>query len=205
MQSRTLLISLAAIAVGALVALLIFGQQLTGPLSRSGPIVTGKALVGGPFSLLDHHGRRVSEKDFAGRYMLVYFGYTYCPDVCPAELQVMSEGLRLLGDKQAREITPIFITIDPKRDDVTQMASYVANFHPRLVGLTGTEAEITKAAKAYRVYFAKVTGDGADDDAYTMDHTSIIYLMDSDGAYLAHFPHGTSAPKMAERLAKLIR
>lgn len=208
MRLKVLLIATAFLLAGVLLALLMFERQLPALLGGARQITTGKALIGGPFSLLDHKGRRVTEKDFRGRYMLVYFGFTYCPDVCPAGLQVISEALRMLGEEKAQKVVPIFITVDPERDTVEQMASYVKNFHPRLVGLTGSAKEIAAAASAFRVYYAKVAAEGgangASDD-YTMDHTAITYLMGPDGAFIAHFSHGTSAPDMARRLGQLIR
>ncbi len=162
----------------------------------------GKALVGGPFSLTDHTGKRVTEKDFAGQYMLVFFGYTYCPDVCPIELQIMTAAMELLPKRAQDRIQPIFITVDPVRDTVPVMAEYVANFHPKLIGLTGTEAEIAAAAKAYRVYFQKA-GDGEQD--YLMDHSSIVFLMSPTGDYVSHFSVGVAPEDMARRLQDLVK
>lgn len=191
-----MLIVVAAFAIGAILALVLRGDlgRLVSGFGQSG----GRALVGGPFTLTDHTGKRVSETDFAGRYMLVYFGFTYCPDACPAGLQLIGETMERLGAK-ARQVVPIFITVDPERDTVAQMSAYVANFHPQLVGLTGTLEEITDAARAYRVYFAKVEDDSSG-DGYSVDHTSIIYLMDRTGAYVTHFRHGMTSEEMAKRI-----
>lgn len=179
----------------AAVALTLAGVAATfllrdAPLQQS----SGKALVGGPFTLTSHTGERVSDSKFRGRYMLVAFGYTYCPDVCPAELQIMSAALDELG-KDAEEIQPIFITIDPERDTPAVLKDYMTNFHPRFVGLTGTPEEIAAAARAYRVYYAKAKDSGTTD--YLMDHSSIIYLMGKDGEFLKHFPYGTDAKSLA--------
>lgn len=162
---------------------------------------SGTALVGGPFALTSQTGERVSDSAFRGRYMLIAFGYTYCPDVCPAELQVMSAALDELGSK-ADAVQPIFITIDPERDTVTQLKDYMTNFHPRFVGLTGTPEEIADVARAYRVYYAKAKDGGATD--YLMDHSSIIYLMAPDGSFVKHFPYGTDAKSLAEGIAAAI-
>jgi protein SCO1/2 len=137
-----------------LAALVIAGTAYYIANQPRGPISIGTALVGGPFSLTDHTGRKVTDKDFLGKYMLVFFGYTYCPDLCPTELQVMSAALDKLGAK-ADDIQPIFITFDPQRDTPEVLKLYISNFHPRLVGLTGTPEEIA-AAKAYRVYYSKL-------------------------------------------------
>ncbi len=199
MKPRIIIFAAAAFIVGALAAFVAI--NLTG--KASGPVVSqvsGKALIGGPFTLTDHTGKTVTEKDFAGGFTLVYFGFTYCPDVCPTELQIMTAALEQLGDK-AEKVTPVFISVDPKRDTVEQMASYVTNFHKRLVGLTGTPEQVKAAAKAYRVYYAEVK-DETSSAGYTVDHSSIVFLMGPKGDYLAHFSHGTSPQKMAEGIAK---
>ena len=163
---------------------------------------TGTALVGGPFTLTDQTGKKVTEKDFLGHYMLVFFGYTYCPDVCPTELQVMSAALDGMGSK-ADNIQPIFITIDPQRDTAEVMKQYVANFYPRLMGLTGTPEEIANVAKAYRVYYSKVDSKSGGDD-YLMDHSSIVYLMDTHGTFLKHFTYTTDAAELAKAIEAAI-
>lgn len=166
------------------------------------PAITGTALIGGPFALTDHTGRRVTEKDFAGRYLLVFFGFTHCPDVCPAGLQVMAAALDQLGPK-AEGVVPLFITVDPGRDTPETMKAYVSAFHPRLIGLTGTEADIKAAAKAYRVYFKRVD-DPQSPINYSMDHSAFIYLMDRSGAYVTHFRHSASPDEIAERIGPLL-
>ena len=163
---------------------------------------TGTALVGGPFTLTDHTGRKVTEKDFLGKYMLVFFGYTYCPDICPTELQVMSAAIDSLGTK-ADTIQPIFISVDPGRDTPDILKQYVANFHPRLVGLTGSPDEIASVTKAYRVYFSKVENKSTP-DAYLMDHSTIIYLMDPQGKFLKHFTYSTDAAALAKAIEAAI-
>ncbi|MGY0571457.1 SCO family protein [Bradyrhizobium sp. RDM12] len=154
--------------------------------------------VGGPFALTDHTGKARTDRDFRGKLMLVYFGFTYCPDVCPTDLMAIAQTLDLLG-ADADKVQPLFITVDPERDTAEHLADYVGMFHPRLIGLTGDLDAIRAAADAYKVYFAKVaTGKDADD--YTVDHTAYIYLMDRDGKYLGFFPPGTSAERMVEIL-----
>ncbi|GMO44355.1 hypothetical protein TM233_64880 [Bradyrhizobium sp. TM233] len=152
--------------------------------------------VGGPFQLIDQTGKPRSEGDFRGRLMLVYFGFTYCPDVCPTDLMAIGQALEQLGP-DAEAVQPVFITLDPERDTAEHLAEYVPLFHPRLLGLTGSPEAIGAAAEAYKVYFARIPiGKGAND--YTVDHTSFIYLMDRDGKYLGFFPPGTSAERMVE-------
>ncbi len=151
--------------------------------------------VGGPFELIDHSGRTRTEQDFRGRLMLVYFGFTYCPDVCPTDLQAIGLAMDKLGADSAN-VQPLFVTVDPERDTPAHLAEYVKLFHPRLIGLTGSAEAIRKAADAYKVYYARV--DLNKDAGYTVDHTAFIYLMDRDGDYLGFFPPGTSADRMVE-------
>ncbi|WP_082747705.1 SCO family protein [Bradyrhizobium macuxiense] len=150
--------------------------------------------VGGPFTLTDQAGHERTDRDFRGKLMLVYFGFTYCPDVCPADLQAIGLALDKLG-RDGNQVQPIFITVDPERDTATHLADYVPLFHPRLIGLTGSAEAIRKVADAYKVYYARVPLDAGD---YTVDHTAYIYLMDRDGNYLGFFPPGTSADRMVE-------
>jgi protein SCO1/2 len=151
--------------------------------------------VGGPFELIDHSGHARTERDFRGQLMLVYFGFTYCPDVCPTDLQAIGVAMDKLG-AEAADVQPLFVTVDPERDTPTHLADYVKLFHPRLIGLTGSAEAIRKAADAYKVYYARV--DLNKDAGYTVDHTAFIYLMDRDGNYLGFFPPGTSADRMVE-------
>ena len=186
--------------IGGLSAVLLRGSD-GWPGAGVSAITSGKALIGGPFSLIDHDGKAVTEASYAGSYLLVYFGFTACPDICPSGLQVMSEALDRLGDK-ARRVTPLFITVDPERDTAEQLKAYISSFHSSLVGLTGTPEQIATAAKAYRIYYARVDDGGG---GYTMDHSAIFYLMGPDGQFLTHFAHTTSVDKMAETLAQHVR
>lgn len=159
--------------------------------------------IGGPFTLTDHTGKSVTDADFRGKYMLIYFGYTYCPDVCPTELGVMTQALDQLGPK-SEQVQPIFITIDPDRDTVAHMKDYVSLFHPRLVGLTGTPEQVREAARAYRVYYAKAPQKDGKADDYLMDHSSFIYLMGPDGKFVGVYPGGTTADKIVQDLSSRI-
>lgn len=167
---------------------------------------SGVATIGGPFTLVDQTGKTRTEQDFRGQYMLIYFGYTYCPDVCPTELQAISNAMDLLPEDTARQVQPIFISVDPERDTVAAMADYVPHFHPRLIGLTGTLEQTSAAAKAYRVYYVKAFEDGEpkDSDSYLVDHSSFIYLMGKDGAYIRHFNYGETPEKIAEGIEKVV-
>ena len=153
------------------------------------------ASIGGPFELVDHTGETVTEESFDDRYLLVYFGYAYCPDICPTELLIMGQAVDELGDL-GEEVQPLFITVDPARDTVEYLAEYVPSFHPRLVGLTGSHEQIHTAARAYRVYYRLNEPD--EHGNYLVDHTSYIYFMDPDGDYLTHFVFGQGPEKMAE-------
>ncbi|TDR90461.1 SCO family protein [Enterovirga rhinocerotis] len=147
--------------------------------------------VGGPFSLLGHDGRRHAPEEFRGKLMLVYFGFSYCPDICPTDLQEMSRAIELLGPAGG-DIQPLFITVDPERDTAEHLKTYVSLFHPRLLGLTGSLDEIRRVARLYKASFQKAdTPDG-----YTVDHSAYVYLMGRDGAYLGFFPPNTPAERM---------
>ena len=198
MKRKELLIILLAVVVMGAAVWVMTDQLMPGSkASRS----AGKAAVGGPFALTNHLGERVTEKTFAGKYMLVYFGYTFCPDVCPTELQIISEAMELLGD-DADKVTPVFITVDPERDKVEVMKDYVAVFDKRLVGLTGTPEEIKNTAKAYKVFYQAAKGE--DPVNYLMDHSSITFLMDRNGQYAAHFSYNSKPEKMAERIRAIL-
>ncbi len=159
---------------------------------------SGQVSIGGPFSLTDQDGRAVTEKDFAGKLMLIYFGFTACPDICPTGMQTIAIALDDLGE-DAQKIAPILITVDPERDNPAVMKDYVASFHERMVGLTGTPEQIAAVAKAYRVYYQKVQLPGSSLD-YSVDHSGFIYLMSRDGKYLAHFRHNSTPEEIAKRL-----
>ncbi len=200
MSSRTMALILGGLVAGAALALVAVNQQAPPSTSTPATQTTGKALIGGPFTLTDQTGKRVTEKDFLGRYMLVFFGFTNCPDICPSGLQVMSAALDKLGNK-ADIVTPVFITLDAARDTPEKMKAYVKSFHPRLTGLTGSEAEVAAAAKAYRVYFQKIEDDKTP-GSYTYDHAAIIYLMGKDGAFVTHIPHTTDVEQVVDALNK---
>ncbi len=203
-----------AVVAAAAVGALWYMAPTPGP-DRPTITSSGTAAIGGPFQLTDTTGKQVTDKTYAGKYLLVYFGYTYCPDTCPTDLTLMSRAMDLLG-KDGGAVQPIFITIDPERDTVQEMASYVSHFGPSLVGLTGTPEQIAAVARAYRVYYRKAparqgdTGDTAGgaragDDDYLMDHSSFIYFMGPDGAYIDNFAPGTTPKDMANRIREILQ
>jgi protein SCO1/2 len=200
MRARLIAFIVAGFLIGALAGaavLLITTPQGGQPVQSS-----GTALVGGPFSLVGTGGKPVTDRDFRGRYMLIFFGFTHCPDICPAELQVIAQALEQLGDK-AKNVVPIFITLDPERDTPEAMGNYLKSFGPNFVGLTGSPEAIAAAAKAYRVSYAKVEDKESAAD-YGVDHSALVYLMDPKGRYVTHFSYGLSAEQMAEKLGKLL-
>jgi protein SCO1/2 len=153
--------------------------------------------IGGPFVLTDQNGKIRTEADFHGKLALVYFGFTYCPDVCPTDLAQMAFAVDQLG-AVGEMVQPIFITVDPERDTAEHLEEYLSAFHSRFVGLTGDATAIRAAARAYRVYYQKVASDGGSD--YTLDHSAFMYLMGRDGEYLGFFPPGTSAERLTEAI-----
>jgi len=198
MRARLIAFVIAGFLIGAIAGagvLLLATPQGGQPVQSS-----GAALIGGPFSLVGGDGKPVTDRDFRGRYMLIFFGFTHCPDICPAELQVVAQALEQLGDK-AKNVVPIFITLDPERDTPEAMANYVKSFGPNFVGLTGSPEAIAAAAKAYRVAYSKVENKESTGD-YSVDHSALVYLMDPEGRYVTHFSYGLSADQMAEKLGK---
>ena len=158
-------------------------------------LMWGKEPVGGPFALVDQHGRTRTDAEFRGKLVLLYFGYTRCPDVCPADVLSITLALQALGERAAGA-QPIFVTLDPERDTSELLADYLESFDPRWIGLTGDLAAIRKLALDYKVWFAKARGAKGDD--YTIDHTSFIFLVGRDGKYIGFLPPGTGPERIIE-------
>ena len=194
--------ALIAAFLGGLV--ILGGGVFLGLASRDTPRGAAGTLlasaIGGPFRLVDQNGKTVTDADLKGKWSLVYFGYTHCPDACPTALNDIAVALDELGPKRA-EIRPVFITVDPERDTPAVLKSYVTAFDAPILALTGTPQEIAQAAKGYRVYYAKHPEEGGD---YSMDHSSVIYVMDPQGRFTASFTHENSPEEIAERLKKLL-
>jgi protein SCO1/2 len=163
-------------------------------------LMYGRGTVGGPFTLTDASGRKRSDNDFRGKLMIVYFGYTFCPDVCPADLMAITQALDALGPA-ADGVQPIFITVDPERD-TKLLAEYVSAFHKSFIGLTGSPEEIRKVANAYKAFYAKVPSDRPGE--YAIDHTGVIYLMGRDGEFLGFLPPQTDPGRLTEILRKYL-
>ncbi len=174
---------------------------LTSVLRPGGPLIErgGRDLIDGRFSLITQDGTPVTQDSWPGQFLLVYFGFTYCPDVCPTALVNMAMVLDLLEDDAAR-VQPLFFTVDPERDTPEALEVYVSAFHPRLVGLTGSADAVAQAAAAYQVRYGKVEDPQFTD--YLVDHSSVIYLMDPGGRYVTHFTHETAPERMAEVIGR---
>jgi protein SCO1/2 len=195
---RLILIAI-IVLVTASVAGLIWYLGDTAP--RMGQTLhTGQAAIGGPFSLTDQFGHTRSDKDFAGRYMLIYFGYTNCPDVCPTTLSVMAQAMTRLGS-DAGKVVPIFITVDPARDSPKALKPYMAAFGPEFVGLTGPMTSIKVVTREYRVYFK---AHKAVNGVYAVDHSNTIYLMGPDGRFIANYVETMGPGKLAAALKSQI-
>ncbi len=166
--------------------------------ARSLSTDSGVALVGGPFTMVNHKGETVTDLSFRGRPMLLFFGFTFCPDICPTELQVMTAAIAELGES-GKDIQPILVSVDPARDTPEVLAAYVSNFGDNVIGLTGTQKQVEAITSAYRVFFER--RDNPKDPAnYLMDHSSIVYLMGPDGRFIKHFSYTTDAKALAAGL-----
>lgn len=177
-------------------------ERREGAAQLMNDLMSGKAAVGGEFALTDAKGRRVALRDFRGKLVLLYFGFTTCPDVCPTDLAAIGKAIRELGGA-GRQVQPLFVTLDPARDTREILGAYAASFHPRLVALTGNEAEVRRVAAAYKVFFEKVPVVGA--AGYTIDHTAFTYLVDRGGKYVGIYPPGTPHDRWVELLREELR
>ena len=191
-----------SIRIGAVLAAPILAVVITVAwLSmRNEGAVLPNATVGGPFQLVDHHGNAVTERNYLGKPTLVFFGFTYCPDICPTTLLELTNRLKELGP-EADRLNVLFVTVDPARDTPQQLALYLSSFDPRITGLSGTEENIAAAIKAYRVYARKVP---TEDGGYTMDHTAIIYMMDKRGRFVGPMNYQESEAAVRTKLRRLL-
>jgi protein SCO1 len=190
-----------------LVALMVAFAGLSGcskPMNQEPPLA--EARMGGAFTLTNQDGKAVSDNDFAGQYRLIYFGYSFCPDVCPVDVQRLMQGYRAFEKadaKTAAKLQPIFITIDPQRDTPTVLKQFVTAFHPKLIGLTGSEAQIAEVAKRYAAVYQR--GEGGTKDAYLMDHSRTAVLYAPDGSPVALIPQDGTPQVIATELARWVR
>ena len=164
------------------------------------------AAIGGPFSLTNQDGRRVTERDFAGKYRIMYFGFTHCPDVCPMDLAVIGQALRRFeksDPSRAARVAPLFVSVDPERDTPAVLKEYVAAFHPRLVGLTGTPQQVAETIKRYGAYGMK--GDETPGGGYNVDHIRVAELIGPDGKPIALLPYDKGAEAVAAELDRWVK
>jgi len=197
---RTML--MASLAVLALAAVTLGAGRWLTPAAEQAQ-APADVPIGGVFTLVDQNGREVKDEEFRGRLMLVYFGYTYCPDMCPLGLTTIASALDALPVEDRDQVAPVFITVDPERDTVQVMKDYVGQFSPQLRGLTGSQEQVDAAVRAYRVYAARSSVEGAD-GRYLVDHSTFTYLMGRDGKYLAHFGHATPPEEIAQRIEEAL-
>jgi cytochrome oxidase Cu insertion factor (SCO1/SenC/PrrC family) len=193
-------------ACALLVIMFLFGGSVVATERQSAAqmmddLMYGRGSIGGPFTLTDQNGKRRSDAEFRGKLMIVYFGYTWCPDVCPADLMTVTQALDNLG-VAAEGVQPIFITIDPERD-ANVLADYVSAFHHSLIGLTGSADEIQKVADAYKAFYVKVPDERS--GGYSIDHSGVIYLMGRNGEYLGFMAPQTDPDRLTEILRKNLR
>lgn len=190
---------------GALLAgMKYFKKEKTRKLEKERQRSLGKPLLGGPFSLTTHTGEPKTDRDYVGQWVLIYFGFTHCPDVCPEELEKMIQVVDEIDSiPTLPNLTPLFITIDPERDTKEAIANYVKEFSPKLIGLTGTKEEIDQVARAYRVYYSP--GPKDEDEDYIVDHTIIMYLIGPDGQFLDYFGQNKKNAEIAGCIAAHMR
>jgi protein SCO1/2 len=200
---RLAFLALAGFAVGAMAAVAVLPQARERLLPAGNVRVSGEARIGGPFALTDQNGRRVTDADLHGRTVLIVFGSTSAPDVTAPSLQVISAALARLGPK-AEGVVPVLIAIDPENDTPQRLRRYLADFHPRLVGLTGTPSQIAGVLAAYRVAGARKRGEQASPTGYTMEAPSLIYVMGPDGRYRGHLSFAAGAAAVAASLSNLL-
>ena len=186
------------IVVGAGLELLHHHAPQAPPTAKE----AARAAITTDFELIDHTGKIAADEDYRGKWLLVFFGFTNCPDVCPTTLNEVSQIMDALGE-DGDKIQPLFVTVDPERDTPEAMAEYVAAFHPRIVGLTGTSEQVKRAAQSFKAYFAKVTQEGAP-DGYTMEHSAYMYLMNPDGEFEAVFRYEDSVDEITNGIRKYL-
>jgi len=191
------IVAVIALGLVALVAVFVWMSQQ----AQQGAQTAVK--LGGAFELVDHNGRPFTQEELKGKYTLLYFGYTYCPDVCPTELQTIAEALKLLDKELVKDMRVVMVSIDPERDTPQVLKDYMGNFGPNFIGLTGTPEQVRKMAKQWRTFYRKAedTADGG----YLMDHSAIVFLLDKQGNYLRHFAYGTPPDRMAEGIREAVR
>lgn len=199
---RTFVLALIGLAIGGAIAYIQIQAEENAADIQPASSMAGVSL-GGPFELTDNTGKLVTEAEYDGQYKLIYFGFTYCPAICPTELQKITKTLNELDEEIAAQIQPLFITVDPERDTVEVMQEYVTLFHPRLIGLTGTNEQIDAVKQSYKIFATKVQTEDMSD--YTVDHSSFIYLMGPDNKPLSIYRMADDAEYMKKDIEKIIQ
>lgn len=198
-NNLTKIIIILSIVIAAISTYLLLAIELPDkPLAGQGGAIDENVQIGGDFILKDHNGEEFSSELMKGKLSLVYFGFTFCPDICPTSLQKLTNVLSTL-DKYQIEVLPIFITVDPARDTPELLKEYLGHFHPKLIGLTGSEEKIKEVADLYKVFYAIAEeGDASENDKYMIDHSSFVYLMDKHGKYMKHFYMSSTPEEIIE-------
>jgi len=204
---RTVLVTIAVFGIGTI----LFQQKVNEHRQKQKKpqyATYGEAQIGGgEWKMTDHNGRRITQKEMMGKYQVVYFGFTFCPDVCPRELTKMAHAMQLLEDRGfviGQDVVPVFVSVDPKRDTPELIKKYIRQFHPQIYGLTGSPEEVAKFAKAYKAYFS-TPGPGEDQNDYIIDHVTMMYVMGRTGEYIGHISTLENADEMAAKIAGMIK
>ena len=200
MPNRAIITILATLIVATVAVLAVFLFYTDARDPGNG---TGTPTVGGPFEMVGGDGKPVRSADFAGKYMLVFFGYTNCPDICPAALVTIAEAFETLPKDALDAFRGVFISVDPERDKPAELAEFTSSFHENIVGLTGTRANIDAAVKAYKAFYRIQKSE--DPEFYPVDHSSLIYLMGRDGHYITHFSHRTEVDRIVSVLKEQLK
>lgn len=168
-------------------------------LALPGPSLAQESSIGGRFIMQEPGGKIVKDEDFRGKFMLIFFGYTFCPDICPTALGTVAEAMNQIGT-ESDKLVPIFVTLDPERDTPVRLGEFVKHFHPRMIGLTGSAEMLSRLTKGYKVTYRKVPAGKDDPENYLIDHSAGLYLMDPEGKFRVKFLHGVGAEELAKRL-----
>eukprot|EP00188_Purpureofilum_apyrenoidigerum_P000745 Plantae.Rhodophyta-Purpureofilum_apyrenoidigerum.ctg13572.p1 GENE.Plantae.Rhodophyta-Purpureofilum_apyrenoidigerum.ctg13572~~Plantae.Rhodophyta-Purpureofilum_apyrenoidigerum.ctg13572.p1 ORF type:complete len:269 (+),score=47.18 Plantae.Rhodophyta-Purpureofilum_apyrenoidigerum.ctg13572:66-872(+) len=193
----------AATVVGSIAAYYFNNEYEKKSEKLKTPRTFGKASIGGPFTLVNTEGKVVTDETYKGKFTLIYFGFTFCPDICPDELEKISAAIDALDETEQNILQPLLISVDPYRDNPKRVKEYLRDFHPKFEGLTGDEDEVERVAKAYRVYFSKADVTDVGDD-YLVDHSIITYLMAPDGSFCEFFGKSATADEITKRIRNQI-